>query len=425
MIIYNISLSFSSINSAPVVTAPAPQVVAPTVAYSYLPYALNYGYNAALPAVVAPYASSPVSVARAPAPVAAAPVAPAVVPAPAPSTQKVVLTHAVPTTHQFHAQDEFGQYQFGYTEPQSSRVETKTADGVVTGRYNYIDSDGVVQTVEYIADALGFRVAGTNIPQHNVVGPVDTGVAPLPVVDTPEVIAAKQAHLSLLQEAKAAAPEVVVVPNAIPESIIEEAAVAEVVAPVEAPVQAPVERDFVVPYVPAPVPTLYKPADPVKVAAAVESQVPAVESVPLAQIAYTVGSSAPAVAAPVIPPQVFVANPSVAAPLPIIAPQPQVYAAPAPVAAAPAPVVAQPQVYYAQAPIAPSVISPVVVPSYMGGHAHHAQDEFGQYQYGYTNEDSTKLEQRMADGSVRGTYSYIDANGKRIVAIRYLTYSYH
>merc|ERR1711997_1437201 len=31
--------------------------------------------------------------------------------------------------------------------------------------------------------------------------------------------------------------------------------------------------------------------------------------------------------------------------------------------------------------------------------------------YGYTNEDSTKLEQRMADGSVRGTYSYIDANG--------------
>merc|ERR1712184_116918 len=95
---------------------------------------------------------------------------------------------------------------------------------------------------------------------------------------------------------------------------------------------------------------------------------------------------------------------SVAAPLPIIAPQPQVYAAPAPVAA-------QPQVYYAQAPIAPSVISPVVVPSYMGGHAHHAQDEFGQYQYGYTNEDSTKLEQRMADGSVGGTYSYIDANG--------------
>merc|ERR1712241_1530781 len=89
--------------------------------------------------------------------------------------------------------------------------------------------------------------------------------------------------------------------------------------------------------------------------------------------------------------QVLVANPSVAAPLPVIAPQPQVY--------------------YAQAPIAPSVISPVVVPSYMGGHAHHAQDEFGQYQYGYTNEDSTKLEQRMADGSVRGTYSYIDANG--------------
>ena len=36
----------------------------------------------------------------------------------------------------------------------------------------------------------------------------------------------------------------------------------------------------------------------------------------------------------------------------------------------------------------------------------------GQYSYGYSNEDSYKNEQRTADGIVRGSYSYIDANGE-------------
>ena len=30
--------------------------------------------------------------------------------------------------------------------------------------YNYVDSEGHLQTVQYVADAQGFRVAGTNIP---------------------------------------------------------------------------------------------------------------------------------------------------------------------------------------------------------------------------------------------------------------------
>ena len=43
---------------------------------------------------------------------------------------------------------------------------------------------------------------------------------------------------------------------------------------------------------------------------------------------------------------------------------------------------------------------------------YHSQDDFGQYSYGYSNEDSFKNEQRTADGTVRGSYSYVDANGK-------------
>jgi hypothetical protein len=43
-------------------------------------------------------------------------------------------------------------------------VETKTADGVVRGSYSYIDANGLLQSVNYISDALGFRAAGTNFP---------------------------------------------------------------------------------------------------------------------------------------------------------------------------------------------------------------------------------------------------------------------
>ena len=46
----------------------------------------------------------------------------------------------------------------------------RTADGVVRGAYQYVDSDGIVQTVNYIADALGFRVGASNLPVHHVEG---------------------------------------------------------------------------------------------------------------------------------------------------------------------------------------------------------------------------------------------------------------
>ena len=94
---------------------------------------------------------------------------------------------AAPVTQsQYHAQDELGQYNFGYADPNSARVETKTADGVVRGSYNYVDTNGQIQTVQYVADALGFRVAATNLP-----------VAPQPV----EAAAAE--HLALYDQIKA------------------------------------------------------------------------------------------------------------------------------------------------------------------------------------------------------------------------------
>ena len=93
---------------------------------------------------------------------------PVVVPAPAPTVAVAAPTVAVAApvvSSQYHAQDELGQYNYGYSNPNSAKVETKDADGIVRGSYSYIDANGLLQRTEYISDALGFRVAGTNIPQ--------------------------------------------------------------------------------------------------------------------------------------------------------------------------------------------------------------------------------------------------------------------
>merc|ERR1711863_24650 len=95
---------------------------------------------------------------------------------------------------QFHAQDEFGQFSFGYQNINSARSETKDAFGVTRGSYQYVDANNVVQTVHYTADDInGFRVAATNVP----VAPAAAALGlPVPVVETPEVAAARAEHLA-------------------------------------------------------------------------------------------------------------------------------------------------------------------------------------------------------------------------------------
>merc|ERR1712241_295609 len=136
--------------AAPVTVAASP-VIAPEVSYAYLPYASNYGYSvpAAAPAPVAAPVAAPV--------VASTPVVAAATPVDA-------------TNSQYRAQDDFGQYNYGYSDPNSVKQEVKPADGVTRGSYSYVDANGIVQTVNYISDAMGFRVAATNLPVHNVEG---------------------------------------------------------------------------------------------------------------------------------------------------------------------------------------------------------------------------------------------------------------
>jgi len=279
--------------------AVAEPAIAPKVdSYAYLPYAQTYEYNNIQPVV----AAAPVVAQAAPAVAQAAPyVAQAAVP--------VVAASPAVTGSQYHAQDDFGQYSFGYNDPNSQRQEIKTADGVVRGAYQYVDEAGVLQTVEYVADEGGFRVAATNLPS----GPA------APVVDTPEVAAAKAAHFAAIEEQ---------------------------------------ERSAQVPVVPAAAPVVQAAAPVVQAAA------------PVVQVSV-----------PVAPAQV-----------------PATYAN-----------------NYAYTPV-----TPVAAPADAANSQYHAQDDFGQFNYGYSNQLSTKQELKTADGVTRGSYSYVDANGL-VQTVNYLS----
>merc|ERR1719445_2907843 len=98
-----------------------------------------------------------------------------------PATYEVVPVAPVaapaPTHSQFHAQDELGGYNYGYATADSSKQEFRTPDGIVQGTYSYVDANGILQTVNYISDAEGFKVAATNLPKAPVADVVSEAVA--------------------------------------------------------------------------------------------------------------------------------------------------------------------------------------------------------------------------------------------------------
>lgn len=64
-----------------------------------------------------------------------------------------------------HTQDSLGQYDYSYAGDTSAKTESRSLDGTTRGAYSYIDANGLLQQVHYIADHNGFRVAATNLPE--------------------------------------------------------------------------------------------------------------------------------------------------------------------------------------------------------------------------------------------------------------------
>jgi len=256
-----------------------------------------------------------------------------------------VVPVVVPPSSQFHAQDELGQFSFGYQNINSARTESKDAFGVTRGSYQYVDANNVVQTVHYTADDInGFRVAATNVPVAPAAAPLGLPVAPeipvsapliapVAVVETPEVAAARAEHLAAHERAKAEAGTVV----------------------------ASTERKK-------------RDAEPIE----------ALYGVPAAPV--LVPRNLNIGVTRVVPP--FVAPQPIAVPSPFLPPQP----------------VAVPQPF--AAPV-PAPVVPVVVPP---SSQFHAQDELGQFSFGYQNINSARTESKDAFGVTRGSYQYVDAN---------------
>merc|ERR1712054_501548 len=174
--LYNGAYGYAAPYAAAYAAAPALAATAPIVGAQYA-------------AAYTPAVSAVPAVAAAPAAYAAAPVA---VAAP------VAAPVAGPVSSQFQAQDEFGNLAYGYQNINSAKQEQGNTYGGVTGSYTYADEAGV-HTVNYVADDLGFRVAGDNLPVapvYNAALPVAPVFNPAPVVDTPEVAEAKAAFFA-------------------------------------------------------------------------------------------------------------------------------------------------------------------------------------------------------------------------------------
>lgn len=88
-----------------------------------------------------------------------------------------------------------GVHSYSYAGGPSAKEEVRGLDGVTRGSYSYVDAHGILQSVFYVADEGGFRVAATNLPTDGDL-PQETG----------EILLAKNAHLEeharAAQEAK-------------------------------------------------------------------------------------------------------------------------------------------------------------------------------------------------------------------------------
>ena len=137
-------------------------------------------------------AAAPVIAHAAPAPIElTAPAQPYQRPA-GPRQPGPALTHP---SSQYHSQDEFGNYEYGYSNINSVKQEAGNTYGGVSGSYSYVDANGLVQTTNYIADDLGFRVQATNLP----VGPLPVAPTVLPEVERALIFKSERLPISSMR----------------------------------------------------------------------------------------------------------------------------------------------------------------------------------------------------------------------------------
>lgn len=283
--------------------------------------------------------------------------------------------YAHPVQSLYHAQDIHGQYIYGYATPTSTKTETKSLDGVTRGGYSYIDSNGILQSVEYSADPIhGFRVAATNLPQ-----------------DLPDVAYAKAKHLADFQAIKAQHLAHYSNPIAVPFAAVPQLPQAQFV-PV--PVQD-------LPEVVAARARHLAEYEAIKAQHLTQAHVVPVPIQELPEVTKARAEHLAAVEATKARNAAIIQAQYNSASLSPVPQQLSSYVVPVQAAR----IAVKPAIAVAKAPVVS--YAPIFNPS----HQRQAQSVYGQYSYGYAEPLSSKSETRTADGVTRGGYSYIDANG--------------
>merc|ERR1719370_2349677 len=98
--------------------------------------------------------------------------------------KKVVVQKEGEVSQQYHKQDDFGNYAYGYANDNSEKQEIgNTQSGQVKGHYTYVDGNGLNRRVDYAADNNGFRakVDGVKIKREAEVEPEAEAKADLKV----------------------------------------------------------------------------------------------------------------------------------------------------------------------------------------------------------------------------------------------------
>merc|ERR1711997_1203380 len=108
-----------------------------------------------------------------------------------------------PVASQYHRQDEFGNYEYGYSHINSMKHEAGNAYTGVSGTYSYVDPNGLTQTTNYIADGLGFRVQASNlpvvpVPEVAVEGPTEQIDLRVPAAQPVEVYTSERLPISTM-----------------------------------------------------------------------------------------------------------------------------------------------------------------------------------------------------------------------------------
>lgn len=164
-------------------------IASPAVAYSAaVPGAFGYSYSSHLTAPVVAHSAVVAPVARA---AVIAPLAHSAVVAPYAHTAVVAPVVSTVEKTQYHAQDALGQAAYGHAEAFQAHNAVQDAAGNKVGSYSYVAPDGQVIATNYVADALGYRVASNAVP-----------VGPSAPAETPEVVAARAAHLQEVENVK-------------------------------------------------------------------------------------------------------------------------------------------------------------------------------------------------------------------------------